>query len=84
MGITLLFMRMANRFVTKIRRIFLTEITMRGKTFAGPNIIAETFALAEEAAEQNGLVLVGELDSIVVDDVGNSSYTNIPIDETIH
>lgn len=57
---------------------------MRGKTFAGPNIIAETFALAEEAAEQNGLVLVGELDSIVVDDVGNSSYTNIPIDETIH
>ena len=57
---------------------------MRGKTFAGPNIIAETFALAEEAAEQNGLVLVGELDSIVVDDVGNSSYTNIPINETIH
>ena len=39
-----------------------------GKTFAGPNIIAPTFETAEIAALKNNLVVVGELDSIYIDD----------------
>ena len=32
-------------------KIFLTEMTKDGKTFAGPNIVAESIEEAEEAAE---------------------------------
>tara|TARA_R100001463_G_scaffold66712_3_gene120326 strand:- start:68 stop:268 length:201 start_codon:yes stop_codon:yes gene_type:complete len=65
-------------------KVFLTELTMRGRTYAGPNIIAEDIDLALEAAEQNGLILVGELDTIVVDESGNSQYTDISTNKTIH
>ena len=49
-------------------KIFLTEIEAYGTTFAGPNIIAPTFETAEIAALKNNLVVVGELDSIYIDD----------------
>ena len=42
-------------------KIFLTEINAYGTTFAGPNIIAKTIERAEQAATQNGLVVVGQL-----------------------
>lgn len=57
---------------------------MYGKTYAGPNIIAENMDTAIKAAEQNGLELVGELDTIVVDDSGNSYHTELSFEETIH
>ena len=48
-------------------KIFLTEIEAYGTTFAGPNIVASSFEVAELAAAQNNLIVVGELDSIYVD-----------------
>jgi hypothetical protein len=39
-----------------------------GKVFAGPNIVAPSFEKAEQAAEQSGLIVVGELDSLVVNE----------------
>ena len=39
-------------------KIFLTEMTKDGKTFAGPNIVAESIEEAEEAAESNNLTLL--------------------------
>jgi len=77
-------MWMVIRNSNKIMKVFLTELTMRGRTYAGPNIIAEDIDLALEAAEQNGLILVGELDTIVVDESGNSQYTDISTNKTIH
>jgi len=68
-------------------KIFLTEIEAYGTTFAGPNIIATTFEKAEQAAAQNHLVVVGELDSIYVDDKLEQEYLNtIPKenDRTVH
>ena len=57
-------------------KIFLTEITAYGTTFAGPNIVAPTFETAEIAAAQNNLVVVGELDSIYVDEKLEKEYLN--------
>ena len=57
-------------------KIFLTEIEAYGTTFAGPNIIASTYEKAEEAAAQNYLVVVGELDSIYVNDELEKEYLN--------
>ncbi len=68
-------------------KIFLTEIEAYGTTFAGPNIIATTFEKAELAAAQNHLVVVGELDSIYVDDKLEQEHLNtIPKenDRTVH
>jgi len=65
-------------------KVFLTELIMYGKTFAGPNIVAENMDTAIEAAEQNGLELVGELDTIVVDSSGNSYHTELSLNETLH
>jgi hypothetical protein len=56
-------------------KIFLTEINAYGTTFAGPNIIAKTIERAEQAATQNGLVVVGVLDSIYID--GDSEHMNM-------
>jgi hypothetical protein len=62
-------------------KIFLTEIEAYGTTFAGPNIVAPTFEKAEAAAAKNGLVVVGELDSIYIDDKLEQEYLNtIPVD----
>ena len=58
-----------------------------GTTFAGPNIIASTFEKAELAASQNHLVVVGELDSIYINDELEQEYLNtIPTENkrTIH
>tara|TARA_R100001509_G_scaffold77995_1_gene43635 strand:- start:187 stop:372 length:186 start_codon:yes stop_codon:yes gene_type:complete len=38
-----------------------------GKKYAGPNILAETLQEAEEAAEANGLTLLGEFVEIVTE-----------------
>jgi|TARA_R100001463_G_scaffold6810_1_gene22081 Flp pilus assembly secretin CpaC len=57
-------------------KIFLTEIEAYGTTFAGPNIVASSFEQAELAAAQNHLVVVGELDSIYVDDKLEKEYLN--------
>ena len=68
-------------------KIFLTEINAYGTTFAGPNIIAKTIERAEQAATQNGLVVVGQLDSIYIDDSDSEEYLNtIPTENkrTIH
>ena len=48
-------------------KIFLTEIEEKGKKYAGPNIVAETLQEAEEAAEANGLTLLGEFAEIVTE-----------------
>ena len=68
-------------------KIFLTEMEAYGTTFAGPNIVASTFEKAEQAAVQNHLVVVGELDSIYVDDKLEQEHLNtIPKenDRTVH
>ncbi len=68
-------------------KIFLTEIEAYGTTFTGPNIIASTFEKAEQAAAQNHLVVVGELDSIYINDELEQEHLNtIPKehDRTIH
>jgi len=68
-------------------KIFLTEMEAYGTTFAGPNIIASTFEKAELAASQNHLVVVGELDSIYINDELEQEYLNtIPTENkrTIH
>ena len=48
-------------------KIFLTEVEKEGIRYAGPNILAETWELAEEAALINDLILIGELKEIVAD-----------------
>ncbi len=57
-------------------KIFLTEIEAYGTTFAGPNIVASSYEKAELAAAQNHLVVVGELDSIYVDDELEQEHLN--------
>ena len=48
-------------------KIFLTEIEKEGRRYAGPNILAETWELAQEAAQFNNLILVGEFVEIIAD-----------------
>ena len=48
-------------------KIFLTEIEKEGRRYAGPNIFAETWELAQEAAQFNNLILVGEFVEIIAD-----------------
>ena len=69
-----------------VMKIFLTEFDAYGTTFAGPNIIAETFEKADEAAAKNGLIIVGELDSIYVDESDITHGNVIPLkqDRVIH
>ena len=68
-------------------KIFLTEIEAYGTTFAGPNIVASSYEKAELAAAQNHLVVVGELDSIYINDELEQEHLNtIPKedDRTVH
>jgi len=48
-------------------KIYLTEMEEHGKKYAGPNILAENLQEAEEAAEANGLTLLGEFVEIVTE-----------------
>ena len=48
-------------------KIYLTEMEEHGKKYAGPNILAENLQEAEEAAEANGLILLGEFVEIVTE-----------------
>ncbi len=59
-------------------KIFLTEMEAYGTTFAGPNIIASTLEKAEQAAAQNHLVVVGQLDTIYIDDSNDEHINTIP------
>ena len=52
----------------EIMKIYLTEMEIYGKVFAGPNIVASSLEKADEAALQSGLTVIGELDSLVVND----------------
>jgi len=67
-------------------KIYLTEMEVYGKVFAGPNIVASSFAKAEEAANKSGLTVIGELDSLVVND--DDSWYPVTVDtednRTIH
>jgi hypothetical protein len=84
----LFFLRKRRLILQKeIMKIFLTEIEAYGTTFAGPNIVASSYEKAELAAAQNHLVVVGELDSIYVDDKLEQEHLNtIPKedDRTVH
>ena len=62
-------------------KIFLTEIEAYGTTFAGPNIVASSYEKAELAAAQNHLVVVGELDSIYIDDDDDEHINTLPKEE---
>ena len=62
-------------------KIFLTEINAYGTTFAGPNIIAKTIERAEQAAAHNGLVVVGVLDSIYIDDSDSEHMNKVGLNE---
>ncbi len=62
-------------------KIFLTEIDAYGTTFAGPNIIASTVERAEQTAIQNGLVVVGVLDSIYIDDSDSEHMNMVGLNE---
>jgi hypothetical protein len=62
-------------------KIFLTEIDVYGTTFAGPNIIASTIEKAEQAATHNGLVVVGVLDSIYIDDSESEHMNMVGLNE---
>ncbi len=57
-------------------KIFQPEIEAYGATVAGPNIVAPTYEQAELAAAQDHLVVVGELDSIYVDEKLEKEYLN--------
>ena len=46
-------------------KIFLTEVEEDGKRYAGPNILAEDWKKAEQAAKFNNLILVGEFQVII-------------------
>jgi len=65
-------------------KIFLTEVDYYGKIFAGPNIVAEDMESATLVAENNGLVLVGELETIVVEKSGEYNYQTSSTEETLH
>ena len=60
-------------------KIFLTEMIKNGKKYAGPNIIAASLVEAEEAAEANGLSVVGEFTDIYVE----SGFMHFSDDESI-
>ena len=62
-------------------KIFLTELKAYGTTFAGPNIIASTIERAEQAATHNGLVVVGVLYSIYIDDSESEHMNMVGLNE---
>ena len=66
-------------------KIYLTELEIYGNVYTGPNIIAANLEKAEVAANKNGLVVVGELENIVVnDDVSYPTKVETENKRTIH
>jgi len=47
-------------------KIFLTEFISNNNIYSGPNIVAEDLRTAKLAAFENGLEVVGELESLYV------------------
>jgi hypothetical protein len=50
-------------------KIFLTEFISNNNIYSGPNIVAEDLRTAKLAAFENGLEVVGELDSLYVTNI---------------
>ena len=66
-------------------KIYLTELEIYGNVYTGPNIIAANLEQAEVASNKNGLVVVGELENIVVnDDVSYPTKVETENKRTIH
>ena len=66
-------------------KIYLTELEIYGNVYTGTNIIAANLEQAEVAANKNGLVVVGELENIVVnDDVSYPTKVETENKRTIH
>ena len=66
-------------------KIYLTELEIYGNVYTGPNIIAATLEQAEVAANKNGLVVVGEIENIVVnDDISYPTTVEPENKRTIH
>jgi len=65
-------------------KIFLTEVNYYDQVFAGPNIVAEDIESATRVAAENGLILVGELESIVVEKSGEYDFQTRSTGETVH
>ena len=66
-------------------KIYLTELEIYGNVYTGPIIIAANLEQAEVAANKNGLVVVGELENIVVnDDVSYPTKVETENKRTIH
>ena len=57
-------------------KIFLTEITVENKPHSGPNIIASSWEEAELVALEEGLTVVGVLDSYYVPSGTTLHYTD--------
>ncbi len=47
-------------------KIFLTEFQHRGKVMTGPILYANSFEEAQEAADEYGLEVVGELTDVYI------------------
>ena len=56
-------------------KIFVTQFEVHGKTYCGPNIIAEDIEAAEKIAESQGLEVQGELTDIVDTSGQNLEHT---------
>ena len=66
-------------------KIYLTELEIYGNVYTGPNINAANLEQSEVAANKNGLVVVGELENIVVnDDVSYPTKVETENKRTIH
>tara|TARA_E500000318_G_C3484651_1_gene181847 strand:+ start:41 stop:247 length:207 start_codon:yes stop_codon:yes gene_type:complete len=57
-----------------MKKIFLTEFTSDGKSYAGPTILADNFADAEKEAKNYDVTVVGCLETIVVPDKEVTSF----------
>ena len=68
----------------QIMKIYLTEFEINGLRVQGPNIVASSWDIAAQAAEENNLILTGQLDNILVDSTGNYTYQDLTTDRVIH
>lgn len=60
-------------------KIYITEFEKDGKSYYGPYLYADSWESAEIAAEELGVILVGELDTVVA-----YNYLEGNKDRTIH
>ena len=53
-------------------RIYLTSFVYLGDEYAGPEIIADSWDMADEIAEPHGLIVIGELTDLIHEDIVKS------------